>query len=86
MNDVNIIEQFFKRYMDDGSTMLPPSINCEMFLKSLNNLHPNIEYTLEPAVETTLNRKTVYILNFLDISIILDENGKNRNRCVLQTN
>ena len=73
---VKKIEEFFKRYMDDGATILPPSIGCEAFLQCLNNLHPNIEYTLEPAMSSVINNETVMVLNFLDISIILHEDGK----------
>ena len=75
-HDIDVIEKSFKRYMDDGSTFLPPSIDCEMFLKCLNILHPSIEYALEPAIKTTIDEKSVYKLNFLDITIILHEDGK----------
>ena len=47
-----------------------------MFLKCLNILHPSIEYTLEPAIKTTIDEKSVYKLNVLDITIILHEDGK----------
>ena len=62
--------------MDDGLTFLSPSIDCEMFLECLNILHPSIEYTLQPAIKTPIAKKSVYKLNFLDITIILHEDGK----------
>ena len=61
--------------MDDGTTMLPPSIECDTFLNCLNNLHPAIEYTLEPAIRTVINGESVHILNFLDITVILHDDG-----------
>ena len=71
------IKKNFKRYMDDGSTLLPPSIECETLLASLNNLHPAIEYTLEAAMRVTIDEeKEVQILNFLDITVILDNDGR----------
>ena len=75
-SDIEIIEELFKRYMDDGSTLLPHHIKCESFLKCLNNLHPNIEYTLEPATEAIIDDLPVRILNFLDISIIMHQDGR----------
>ena len=53
--DIKIIRDFFKRYMDDGSTILPPSVDCDIFLTCLNNLHPSIEYTLETADVAAIN-------------------------------
>ena len=72
-NIVNCIMEFFKRYMDDGFVPLPTSINQEVFLQCLNDLHKNINYTLEPAV--TDNSSGKQILNFLDIKIIKDTNN-----------
>ena len=62
-HDIDVIEKSFQRYM-------------EMFLECLNILHPSIEYTLEPAIKTTIDEKSVCKLNFLDITIILHEDGK----------
>lgn len=73
--DIIMIRDYFKRYMDDGFTILPPSINCTTFLNCLNNLHPNIEYTLEPSIKTLINDEPVNVLNFLDITIILQADG-----------
>ena len=72
---IQVIQEHFKRYMDDGTTMLPPSIECDTFLNCLNNLHPAIEYTLEPAIRTVINGESVHILNFLDITVILHDDG-----------
>ena len=44
-------------------------------LKCLNNLHPSIEYTLEPAIRTIINGESVQVLNFLDIAIIVHADG-----------
>ena len=61
--------------MDDGNTVLPSFIECGAFLKCLNNLYPNIEYTLKPAIRTIINGESVQVLNFLDIAIIVHADG-----------
>ena len=62
--------------MDDGSTLLPKTIKHDKFLSCLNNLNPDIVFTIEPATNTIIDCKPVQKLNFLDITIILYENGK----------
>ena len=75
-HDIQIIQSQYKRYMDDGSTLLPKTIKHDKFLSCLNNLHPDIVFTIEPATNTIIDCKPVQKLNFLDITIILYENGK----------
>ena len=67
------IEDDFKRYMDDGSTLLPNSVDKDIFLSCLNNLHPSIVFTLEPASIIKKNGKIIQILNFLDLTIMLHD-------------
>ena len=73
--DITKIQDSFKRYMDDGSTILPPSMDCNTFLNCLNNLHPSIEYTLEAATKTEVDNECIQVLNFLDITVILHADG-----------
>ena len=74
--DIKKIEDDFKRYMDDGSTLLPTTIDFSIFLSCLNNLHPSIIFTLEPAINVEINGESVQIINFLDLTIMLHDNGK----------
>ena len=62
--------------MDDGNTFLPATVDSNLFLVCMNNLHPSITYTLEPARNVVLKGKNAQSLNFLDITIILYEDGK----------
>ena len=48
-DDILKIVQIYKRYMDDGSTLLPESVDRKTLLPCLNNLHASIVFTLEPA-------------------------------------
>ena len=68
-----IIEENYKRYMDDGIVPLPIDANSMIFLQCLNDLHPNLTFTLEePTVDQD---KNIQSINFLDIKIIEDENN-----------
>ena len=73
--EVKLIEEFYSRYMDDGFTLLPSSIDPRTFLHCLNSLHPSIRFTLEPASFILINGVQAQKLNFLDICIMLLENG-----------
>ena len=43
----------------------------------MNSLHPNINFTLEPARCIVINGRTAQCLDFLDITIVLfDDNHK----------
>lgn len=72
---IKSINDLFQRYMDDGTTLLPPIIECKGFLNCLNRLHPAINYTLEEASTETTDGEHVQTLNFLDIMIIIHNDG-----------
>ena len=74
-SDVKLIEEFYSRFMDDGFTLLPKSVDPQKFLECLNSLHPSIRFTLESATVLRINGVQVQKLNFLDITIILLEDG-----------
>ena len=76
IEETKIIEEFLSRYMDDGFTLLPESVDSELFLRCLNELHPSIRFTLEPATHDTIDGLKVQKLDFLDITIMLFESGK----------
>ena len=68
-----IIEDNYKRYMDDGTIPLPTVIDRTIFLHCLNSLHKDIIFTLE---EPTINKdKNTQSINFLDIKIIEDKSN-----------
>ena len=75
-SDVEAIKEFYRRYMDDGFTLLPSTVDPNKFLKCLNSLHPSIRFTLEPAVTSYCNGILVQSIDFLDVTIILYANGK----------
>ena len=70
-----IIEETYRRFMDDGIVFLPEQISKENFLSLLNAMDPAIEFTLEESESVIMKGKRAERLNFLDISIILDEEG-----------
>ena len=68
----NLIEDLYKRYMDDGITPLPREVPPEVFLSILNSLDPSIQFTLEEANSfTSTNGITYQGLSFLDIYVML---------------
>lgn len=69
------IKENFKRYMDDGFTSLLKTVNIELFLHCLNSLHPSINFTQEMSLLTSENDCLKQQLNFLDITVILNENN-----------
>ena len=73
--DMELIKETYKRFMDDGIVFLPEHICKNRFLSILNDMDPAIIFTLEESQSTTLKGKTVERLNFLDISIMIDEDG-----------
>ena len=73
--DISKIQSLYRRYMDDGSTILPNSVDCNTFLSCLNNLHPSIVFTLEAAIFIEREGKMIQKLDFLDITVILNNEG-----------
>lgn len=73
--DVDLIQRYYSRYMDDGNTLLPDSVDPQVFLQCLNSLHPSIRFTLEPAKNVVINGRQAQTLDFLDITIILFGDG-----------
>ena len=69
--DVKIIEKAFKRYMDDGFILWPTHLNIDILIDLLNQLHPDIKYTIERG--DTING-TIQTINFLDIKVLLHNN------------
>ena len=70
-----MIIEFFRRYIDDCFQPWPRSANIDTFLNLLNDLHPDITFTMEKGVKQTILSVTIQKLNFLDIIIILKEDG-----------
>ena len=74
-----LILDFFLRYIDDCLTPWPrgPDLNIDEFLNILNSLDENIQFTMEAAtVHTDSDNSTCQKLNFLDIMIILWDDGR----------
>ena len=61
--------------MDDGIVFLPEEIPKDVFLSLLNAMDPAIEFTLEESESILMKGKKAERLNFLDISVMLDEEG-----------
>ena len=70
-----IIKETYKRFMDDGIVFLPIEVSKTEFLELLNAMHPSITFTLEDSETIRMNNKEVQKLNFLDILVMLLENG-----------
>ena len=67
-SDIQIIEETYKQFMDDGIVFLPLIIM--KFLALLNSMHINIIFTLEDSEKVIVKTKSVEVLNFLDINTI----------------
>ena len=74
-DDANKIIETYRRFMDDGIVFLPWHICKDKFLALLNEMHPSIVFTLEHSSKTKFMGKMVERLNFLDLSIMVEENG-----------
>ena len=72
----DMIKTFFLRFMDDCFTPWPKIISVSTFKEILNNLDDEIRFTIEPAVHYQKEGQNHQKLNFLDVMIILHENGK----------
>ena len=70
-----LIKETYRRFMDDGIVFLPAHICKKRFLSILNAMDPAIEFTLEESESATVHGKRVERLNFLDIMIMIDEDG-----------
>ena len=70
----NIIEAY-KRFMDDGIVLLPWEVCENDFLGCLNALDEHITFTLENSTSLVYYGRNVECLHFLDILIILHEEG-----------
>ena len=70
-----LIQEFFNRFMDDGFVPWPNEADINIFLEILNNMDPTLKFTLEKSTNFILDEKCYQQLNFLDITVILDENG-----------
>ena len=73
--NMKVIKEMYRRFMDDGIVLLPAHICKSEFLSVLNSMHPDIEFTLEESESVTVRGKKVERLNFLDICIMIDEDG-----------
>ena len=69
------IIEFFFRFMDDGTTLLPEDVDESIFLELLNSMHPSIKYTVENPDLTEEDGNPVQKLVFLSLIIFLDEQG-----------
>ena len=66
----------FNRYIDDGFIIWKQHLDMQVFMNIINNLHPNIKFTFEVAKNELCSDGTkTKKLNFLDVTVILHENG-----------
>ena len=66
-------EELYKRHMDDSFLQWHSTLDLNVLKNVLNNLHPTIKVTVEPAKFDNFSKKLV--INFLDITVLLHENG-----------
>ena len=71
-----MIIEMFLRYIDDCFTPWPRDLDINTFKDTLNQLHPDIQFTMEKCISYTEDGKTYQRINFLDIMIILCDDGK----------
>ncbi len=76
INDCTLILQLLLRYIDDGFTPWPRRLDVNKFVEAINNLHPDIKFTIEKSTKETRNGQNVQVLNFLDVQVLLFEDGK----------
>ena len=74
-NAMEKIKETYRRFMDDGIVFLPDNICKTRFLSILNGMDPAIVFTLEESEEVLIKGKRLEKLNFLDICIMIDQDG-----------
>ena len=67
--------------MDDGFILWPKNTNIDVFRELLNELHPSLKFTVEKVKNSWNSIEQNFdtfaqVLNFLDVSIILHQNGR----------
>ena len=72
-DNCKLIEELFKRYIDDGFLPWHSTLDLNVLKNILNNLHPTVKFTVEPAKFDIFSKTSV--INFLDITVFLHENG-----------
>ena len=79
LTECKLIEDIFKRFMDDGFVLWPKNSNIDVFRKLLNEQHPSLKFTVEKRKNSCgQNFDTfVQVLNFLDAFIILQRSVRN---------
>lgn len=69
-NTANLIIDFFRRYIDDGIIVLPPSVPVETFLRILNNMHPSIQFTMSTPEPHEIDGVLYMRTNFLSVQVL----------------
>ena len=72
----DMVIEFFLRYIDDCFTPWPSDLDINTFIDLLNSLHPDINFTMEKGVSHVNGQRSYQKLNFLDITVILYDDGK----------
>ena len=60
LTECKLIEEIFKRFIDDGFVLWPKNANIDVFRKLLNELHPSLKFTVEK--EKIVANKTLILL------------------------
>ena len=78
LTECKLIEEIFKRFIDDGFVLWPKNANIDVFRKLLNELHPSLKFIVEKGKNICeQNFDTfVQVLNFLHVPIILHQNAQ----------
>ena len=61
--------------MDDGRTVLPPTIDSDIFLNVLNRMDPSITFTLGKPSTIVQNNETIKMTIFLSLILYLRKDG-----------
>ena len=77
LTECKLTEERFTHFMNYTFTLLPKKSNFDVFRELLNELHPSLKFTVEKGKNNCeQNFDTfVQVLNFLDVSVILNQNG-----------
>ena len=78
LTECKLIEEIFKRFMFDVFVLWRKNTNIDVFRELLNELHPSLKFTVGKGKHSWEQNFgiVVQVLNFLDVSIILHQNGR----------
>ena len=63
LTECKLIEEIFKRFMDDRFVLWPKNANIDIFRELLNELHPSLNFTIQKG-KIVANKTLIFCTSF----------------------